>query len=647
MKKYKYLLHLAALCFLVFPQGLIAQEISFESVETFYPNWEASKADDLEWGHLLVPENWEATSSNQIKVGVVILKNTSKLEHANATVFIQGGPGASGISTIDMWMQHPIRKTNDVVIVDVRGTGFSEPRLCPDLGKQLLGILAKNQTLEADEKDKTNAALACKKELLIRGVDVAAYHSVSVAKDLNALKTHLGYQQWNVYGVSYGTYMAQVYASTFPTDVRALILDSSVADISDYYTQNTDNYMTSLQRVFEKCKNDPTCDAQYPDLENVFYNTIEQLKKEPIEVGVSKRLVETESFTYNAEDFKVAIQQALYHKQLVEILPLLIYQFHNQNSEALGNLVAAFSSLLRMDYGLYYCVSCNEVLPNNDAEVFAKETAKYPRLQGALSFYQSDFKVCDKWNLGVNESDLQEHNLAGLEAMDAPVMIFAGEFDPITPATNGAKVATNFSNASVLDAHTYGHVPSFTLIGNKLTSSFVDQPTQTIDLASFDKAPALSFAKNIKLNAGVSTMGKSLNRLDPFFIVPLAIALFLMLGYVIHYIVRWFRGQHKNQPDRVVKGLSLITSLLGIAVLIGFVLAVIHVSSYNYYILAFGLPNDYSYLFTGLLVFIGFLLLTAISFFMQLKKIKQQNIMFSILFSQLVFAIYFMYWGVI
>ncbi len=319
--------------------GIEGQNISFKTSESFYPDSERLQKESITWGYLTVPEKWGTLKSNKIKIAVAVLKNTSGIARADAVAFVQGGPGGSGVQAIWYWLNHPIRQQKDIVLFDVRGTGFSEPRLCPDLGNTFLEILAKNQTKQEDVQQKTAAAMSCKQELLNKNIDIGSYNSLSVAKDLNALRTELGYDAWHVYGVSYGTYTSQVYASVFPGDVTSLLLDSPVAAISNYYTQNTGNYMSGLSKVFAKCKDDPECNEQYPDLENVFYKTIAKLEQEPITVEVDKNVIASEVFTYNAEDFKIATQQVLYHKQLVEVLPLLIYQFYERNQDALGNLV--------------------------------------------------------------------------------------------------------------------------------------------------------------------------------------------------------------------------------------------------------------------------------------------------------------------
>ncbi len=643
LKKTKKILFLFAMISFCSLKG---QNISFEKTESFYPNSKVLQKDNIIWGYLNVPENWEDSESSTIKIAFSVLKSFSAESDANAVVFIQGGPGASGIQNIWSWSGHPLRKKNDIILFDLRGTGHSEPRLCPDLGKKLLEILAKNQSKEEDEKQKTTVALSCKQDLLNREIDIEAYHSLSIAKDLNALKTQLGYVDWNVYGVSYGTYIAQVYASNYPNDIKTLTLDSSIADISTYYSQNTSNYMSSLSRVFKKCENNEECNSIYPNLEEVYYKTIEDLEKSPITVSVDKDLIESEEFNYNSEDFKIAIQQALYNKQLIEVIPLLIYQFKDRNVDALGNLVTAFSSLLGLDYGVYYCVSCNETLPNNEIVAYQKDASQYKNLQGGVSFYKSDYEVCEKWNLNRQDS-IKHHDLSKLAGLSSPVLIFSGEYDPITPASNGEKIAKKFKNVSTILGSTYGHVPGFTRIGNQAAETFINNPNQKPDLNAFKKANKIDFVKGVTINPGVSKIGNSINQFNLIFLSPLLIALGVMLAYIFAYLIKLIGKKYTTNPDKIVRIFIVLTSIVGITGLATLVFALTKIAGKNFFILAFGLPDNFTYVFTVLLFFIGLLIVTLLYFIIQIKKINDRSIVFSVLFSNILLLIYMMYWGIV
>ena len=247
MEKYiRKILFLSTLIFLLFSTTGRSQEVHFEKVDPFYPYFDNSEKSIIEWGNLTVPENWNTPEGRKVEIAVSILKNTGNKSNQETIVFIQGGPGASGISSIWSWLNHPLRKTHDIVLFDVRGTGFSTPRLCPDLGQDIFKILAKNQDELKDNTDKINAVMACKEKLIKEGVDVSQYNSDVVSKDLHALLNVLKIKKAVIYGVSYGTYIAQVYANNYPEDVNSLILDSSISNIGTYYENNTVNYIYNL-----------------------------------------------------------------------------------------------------------------------------------------------------------------------------------------------------------------------------------------------------------------------------------------------------------------------------------------------------------------------------------------------------------------
>lgn len=625
------------------PTVLFAQSNIFklEKTTSFFPKEEVINQDNIEWAYLSVPENWDQPSGKTIKIAVAILKHTSGNVDSNPVVYIEGGPGAGGIEGIWSWLKHPLRKSSDIILMDVRGTGNSLPKFCPDLGKKFLEILAKNQNSKQDEQHKTLAAMSCRQDLLNRGIDLNAYNSTSIAKDLNALKKVLKYNNWNVYGVSYGTYTAQVYANDFSQDIKSLILDSSISDIAQYYNHNTENYVNSLKKVFTDCANDPVCNKQYPNLENAYYETIEKLEKNPITVKVGRKIISDRKFTYNAEDFKIAIQQSLYRKKLIEVLPLLITEFHKGNKSTLSSLVAAFSGALGLDYGQYYCVSCNEVIPNNSISAFNANAINYKKLKGGLSFYRSDFLVCEKWNLETNKQSIKD--LSNLSKLKVPVLVFSGAFDPITPALNGKITVDKFKNGFLVNAPISGHAPGFSKIGYKIVNEFIKNPFKRPNTKELDNK--VHFVTDVKISKGVSGLANSLNEFNLLFFAPFFIAIIILLISIFNFCYVLIRKTKDTLQNKFMKCLLIITSLLGLFTIIGFVLAIDSAAQNNFYILAFGIPNQFDYLFVIQGVFIVFTIISTLYFILKIKSISNASVMATILFSLVLMIVYFQYWG--
>ena len=621
--------------------------VSYEKQDSFFPNVERINKESIEWGYLTVPENWDnSTIDKKIKLAVAILKNTSGKEDEHPVVIIGGGPGGGTINIgfISHWLNHPLRDKHDIILIDARGTGFSEPRLCPNLGEKFLEIFAKNQEALQDEQEKAASTLACKRELLAKGIDIGAYHSKNMAKDLHALKESLNYRNWNVYSVSYGTYIAQVYADRFPNDIKTLILDSPISNISEFYEHNTSNYIGSLNKLFKACKDDPNCDKEYPNLEKIYDQTVEKLEKTPITVKVEKEISQQGTFTYNAQDFKIGIYQALYQKSIIEVLPLLIYEFYNENKDALSTLSAVFRrGLSFLDYGTFYCVTCNEVFPSNSIEEYEKDRAKHPSLNRSISFYKSDFAICDQWN---KQSIDTVKNDSKTFHITAPTLIFAGNFDPITPVKNGRDLLQHLEKGQLLEGASYGHGSSFSKIGSNIVNEFINNPSKEINAKEF-QSNKIKFVNDIYINGGIAKLGNSISRLDLFFLAPLCLALLISIISIFAYSIALIRKKEENTTSKIIKLSLIVNSILGLATLIGFVIALNNTASKNGIILAFGLPQNYTYLFKLLWVFLATLFFAVLLFLFKIKKIKNRSIILLVLFSNVLIAIYFFYWGLI
>lgn len=618
--------------------------LKLEKTTSFFPDNKKINGEKIEWNYLIVPENWEKPNEKTIKIAVAILKNTENSSDAASVLFIEGGPGGAGIQGISRWINHPLRKKNNIVLVDVRGTGFSFPKFCPDLGKTFLEILAKNQDKTKDEQQKTIAAMLCKQDLINRNIDINEYNSTSIAKDLNALKNLLKYKNWNVYGVSYGTYTAQVYANDFPQDIKTLILDSPISDISQYYNLNTKNYITSLEKVFNDCANDPNCNEQYPNLENAYYSTIEKLEKHPITVDVDKKIISSGNFTYNAEDFKIAIQQCLYQKKLIQILPLLITEFNKGNKKTLSSLVSAFSGSLSLDYGAYYCISCNEAIPYNSITEFDKNATKYNKLKGGLSFYKSDFLVCDKWNSGIQKIK-PSNDLSNLSQLSVPVLVFSGKFDPITPVENGKVLVEKFKNGYLVEAPVFGHAPGFSGFGSEIIEEFISNPYKTPNVDNFKSNTKVDFVTNVKINGGISKFANSLNEFKILFFAPLIIALVILIISTLNFLFVSIKNKKNNKANKLLSFLIALTALIGIFTITGLIMALNEVSARNFYILAFGIFNQFNYLFTLQWIFLIGTAISILYFILKIKTVSNASVVATVLFSLILICAYFQYWG--
>lgn len=608
-----------------------------KTYEDFFPKWEELKYERIDWGTIKVLESWNTKSEKKIELAFAVIKG--KEQKNNPTIFLQGGPGGSSINGISRWLNHPLRDNGDVILVDLRGTGFSKPNLCPDLGNDILNILAKNQDVNKDENEKMEAALSCRDHLLEEGIDINSYNSTSIAKDLHALKNALKIDVWNLYGVSYGTYTSQVYVNLFSEDIDNVILDSPISSIEDYFDLNTSNYLSSLNFLFQECQNNPECNTYYPNLEDVYYETIQKLAEEPITVEVENGIIPTGKFTYNVEDFKIAIQQSLYQKKLVEILPALIYEFNQGNEDALSNLVAAFSGALGLDYGTYYCTTCYEAINKNSLIEYQEDSKKEKRLRGGLSFYKSDYDVCNKWNLKSN-STLDSINFNN--GIEKPLLLFSGGFDPITPVRNAEFIDESLKNSIHINFPYQGHGTSFSNTGKKILNDFISK--NTIDPKDYNLNEPITFVTNINLKGGIAKFAGSLGKFDLIELIPIIIALLTIVMTVINFLSHILRVKRKKKGFILIYTLASLLSLGFISTLI---YAIQNTAKDNFYILALGLPEKYSFLFYFPYVSLSLFLIITLFYVIYYKNIKEKTLLFAGLFSFFIYHLYLFNWQLI
>ncbi|RKR04572.1 hypothetical protein C8C82_4228 [Flavobacterium sp. 81] len=179
----------------------------------------------------------------------------------------------------------------------------------------------------------------------------------------------------------------------------------------------------------------------------------------------------------------------------------------------MSSLVAAFSGALGLDYGAYYCVSCKEAAPNNSILAFDKNAINYKKLKGVLSFYRSDFLVYDKWNLGDDKQPIL-NDLSNVSKLKAPVLVFSGAFNPITPATNGKAMVQKFKNCFLINAPVSGHAPSFSKIGFEIVDEFTKNQFQRPNTKELEANKKAHFVTDIKISKGVSNLANSLNEFN-------------------------------------------------------------------------------------------------------------------------------------
>jgi len=158
---------------------------------------------------------WEPgnPAAGTVSVGFVLVRARDHTKPVLGTVVPrEGGPGYSTTGTASSYaeMYGPLLNRRNLLLVDQRGTGLSEPIDCP--------LLQNSNVPYAD------AAAACAAQLGDRADDYSTALSVD---DLAAVVDSLHLGPVDLYGDSYGTFFSQVYAGRHPDQIRSVVLDSA------------------------------------------------------------------------------------------------------------------------------------------------------------------------------------------------------------------------------------------------------------------------------------------------------------------------------------------------------------------------------------------------------------------------------------
>lgn len=387
-------------------------------------------------GSLEVFENRDTRAGRKINLNIIVLPATSPQREPDPLFYLAGGPGQAATEEAAGFAQMfaSIHEHRDLVFVDQRGTGKSNPLNCELFDpKDPQSFL--NSFFPVDTVRK------CREELEPKA-DLTLYTTNIAMDDLDDVRAALGYTQINLLGGSYGTRASLVYLRRHPTHVRAVVLHG-VAPTNQFmplsFPRDTER---ALQGVLSECEADEACRAAFPKAKEDADYVLESLLQSPAQMEV--QLEGTTNRVYlrlNRNLAAEAVRYMLYSPVPASRIPLFLNSARHGKYEPLiqaaffyrKNLVATGSN------GMYLSVTCAEDLPfvnGDEAKKIGENTflGKYR--------YDQQKEACELWPKGTIDSAYTEPVKS-----DKPVLILTGEWDPVTPPSQGDGAAKTLSNS--------------------------------------------------------------------------------------------------------------------------------------------------------------------------------------------------------
>ncbi|BAK35045.1 putative S33 family peptidase [Microlunatus phosphovorus NM-1] len=196
-------------------------------------------------GTLTVPLDYSKPRGAKIRLAVSKLPHRSSAKDYQGIMLVNpGGPGGSGLSLAVLGIGSIIPGNGDDdydwIGFDPRGVGDSEPALSCDSG--YFGYNRPNYVPTTGKIERAwltksaRYAADCRRSEARRLLGHMTTRDT--VADMDSLRRALGQKQINFYGFSYGTYLAQTYASLHPNQVRRFVMDGNVDPRGVWYEDN-------------------------------------------------------------------------------------------------------------------------------------------------------------------------------------------------------------------------------------------------------------------------------------------------------------------------------------------------------------------------------------------------------------------------
>jgi pimeloyl-ACP methyl ester carboxylesterase len=400
-------------------------------------------------GTLRVPIDREHPKEGSIDLKVAVVPALNRRSTAAPLFLLAGGPGQSAmqvyVSLSSAFAR--INRNHAIVLLDQRGTGNSNQQSC---------------VYPEDWQEPADAMPALRKatvECLAKLGPHARFYTTSVAvRDLDDVRTALGFDLIDLYGGSYGTRVAELYMRRHPAYVHAVILDGVTYPQQAIGAETPEDAERSLNLIVARCLQASDCAATYPELQDDLKSLLRQF-------GPQKTLVTIDDpnsglpleIEFNRRILNAALRMLSYSSMQASLLPALIHEAaHGKLRPLAAQSVMNMRQISdQLANGMQYSVICSE-----DEPFFA--AAHIDRAAMAKTYQGSDMvdalhEICKLWPRGPVDADLH----APLRS-DIPTLLLSGEADPVTPPVDAERAASGLTRHRhlILKGEGHGQLPT-------------------------------------------------------------------------------------------------------------------------------------------------------------------------------------------
>ncbi len=425
-------------------------------------------------GYLTVPESRSHNSGNypnenNLRIYFTKVKSLAKIPAPDPIIFLYGGPGGNSARLLQA-LEMPVNQDlflgkRDFIIFDQRGTGYSDPNLAaPEVDLAFLEDFFAPIDADARSQLHVEVLLTARERFIDEGINLTAINTPELVADMNDLRIVLGYDEVNLYGISYGSRAALVAMRDFPEGaIRSVVLDSVVPVQVNQFIEAIPNAAYGFDLIFERVASDHDANMAYPNLKANFLNAIEYLNETSEYVSIKHPLTEKETeFRLTGDIFVGVLCGGFFSSAGIAGMPSLI-------SEVAGGEYKGITKIIEMSLqrfvpalpghslAMYYSVNCcDDKVTAGVAEKISEYAEEFPEMSSLpLSEFHLGKYIVDiacKW--GARQPGPVEYRAV---ESDIPTLILAGEYDQNTPAFWGQLTGETLSNSHYIEFPGMGH----------------------------------------------------------------------------------------------------------------------------------------------------------------------------------------------
>jgi pimeloyl-ACP methyl ester carboxylesterase len=423
-------------------------------------------------GVLEVAEDPAKPSGHAIGLHVAVVPALNRRSHAAPLFILAGGPGQAAS---DLYVSYAgafarVNRNHDIVLLDQRGTGRSEPLFCdyPEDWRETRDELPAIR----------QATLAC---LSRYGERVRYYTSSVAALDLERVREALGYPQIDLYGASYGTRMAELYLRHHADRVQAVILDGVTYPEQAIGPETPLDGERALDLILERCRSSLECAAAYPDLRGEFAALRAKFGPGSASLTLPDPATgEPLELDFNRGVLASALRLLSYNAIQASLLPTLIHEASAGRPAALAAQTVMMAREIRgqLASGMQNSVVCSEDVPFFPSIDRQRLDATY---QGTEQL-DALAEICKLWPKGPVDMDLHDPLRS-----EVPSLLLSGEADPVTPPANARRLAQGLAHHRLLVLAGEGHGQLATGCMPRVVAAFLDaRDPQALDAACLE-----------------------------------------------------------------------------------------------------------------------------------------------------------------